>query len=264
MYKNSPRSCISVIIVYICLFLLLSLPISAASDSHSWYCIRNKEHLQPRADESMRFIEKYNCYFVDRKHSDGDREKVVYLTFDAGYENGNIAKILDILKEESTPGAFFILGNLIRKNPDLIARMLSEGHTVANHTMHHHDMSRVTDEKEFMKELSSLEKLYSDVTGQPMAKFYRPPEGRFSEENLKWLKRNGYKTVFWSIAYADWDNENQPSCDFAKRKILDYLHNGAIILLHPTSATNVTILRDLIQIIKSEGYRFGTLNELTA
>jgi peptidoglycan-N-acetylmuramic acid deacetylase len=125
-------------------------------------------------------------------------------------------------------------------------------------------MSRLTDEKEFMKELSSLEQLYSDVTGQSMAKFYRPPEGRFSEENLKWLKRNGYKTVFWSIAYADWDNENQPSCDFAKRKILDYLHNGAIILLHPTSATNVTILRDLIQTIKSEGYRFGTLNELTA
>ena len=252
------------IIVYICLFLLLSLPTSATSNACSWYCVRNKEHLQPRADTSLRFVESYNCFYVDRKHSDNDRDKVVYLTFDAGYENGNIAKILDILKEESVSGAFFILGNLIRKNPDLITRMLAEGHIVANHTMHHHDMSKVTDEKEFLKEITSLEKLYTEATGKEMAKYYRPPEGRFSEENLKWLKENGYKTVFWSIAYADWDNENQPSCEFAKKKILDHLHNGAVILLHPTSATNAAVLKDLISEIRSEGYRFGTLDELTA
>ena len=264
MYKNSSKTCISVIIVYICLFLLLSLPTSATSNACSWYCVRNKEHLQPRADAGLRFVESYNCFYVDRKHSDNNRDKVVYLTFDAGYENGNIAKILDILKEESVSGAFFILGNLIRKNPDLITRMLSEGHIVANHTMHHHDMSKVTDEKEFLKEITSLEKLYTEATGQVMAKYYRPPEGRFSEENLKWLKENGYKTVFWSIAYADWDNENQPSCEFAKKKILDHLHNGAVILLHPTSATNAAVLKDLISEIRSEGYRFGTLDELTA
>jgi len=129
--------------------------------------------------------------------------------------------------------------------------------------MHHHDMSKITSIKEFEAELTALEKLYTETTGRRLAKYYRPPEGRFSEENLKFAEELGYKTIFWSIAYADWDNEKQPSADFAKEKILSNLHNGAIILLHPTSSTNVTILKDLIEAIKREGYRFGTPDELT-
>ncbi|MBQ2718600.1 MAG: polysaccharide deacetylase family protein, partial [Clostridia bacterium] len=185
-------------------------------------------------------------------------------TFDAGYENGNVEKILDVLKEEGVPGAFFILDNLILRNEALVRRMGDEGHLVCNHTLRHRDMTRVTDEAAFLKELTALEDLYRERCGREMAKYYRPPEGRFNEENLKMAQKNGYKTIFWSIAYADWDNDRQPSCDAAVKKLLDNTHNGAIVLLHPTSSTNAAILPTLIKAWRAEGYRFGTLDELVA
>lgn len=228
-----------------------------------WYCKRNAEHLQPKADEALRMVERYDGFYVDHRHGDRDRDKVVYLTFDAGYENGNVEKIMNVLKEESVPAAFFILGNLIRRNKSLVERMQNEGHLVCNHTMHHHNMTKVSSLREFERELSSLEHLYRETFGSDMARYYRPPEGTFSEETMRYAKELGYKTIFWSIAYADWDNDRQPSREEAKRKVLDNLHNGAVILLHPTSSTNAAIMQDLIREIKSEGYRFGTLHELT-
>lgn len=264
MYKNTVYRRISVIILYICLFLCLSITCSATGEAFNWYCKRNKEHKQPIAESTMRFIEKYDGFYIDPKHGDGNSDKVVYLTFDAGYENGNVEKILNVLKEESVPSAFFVLGNLIRRNPDLIERMNSEGHLVCNHTMHHHDMTRVSSKSEFEKELKALETLYAEVTGRELSKYYRPPEGRFDEKTMKYAQELGYKTVFWSIAYADWDNDKQPDPAEAKQKILSNLHNGAVILLHPTSATNAAIMKDLITEIKAQGYRFGSLDELTA
>ena len=263
MHKYSVKRCISAIIVYMLAAALLTVSCGALSEAYSWYCVRNREHLQMKAASELSFVEKYDGYYVDKRHGDGDKDKVVYLTFDAGYENGNVERILDVLKEESVPGAFFILGNLLQKEPDLVKRMLLEGHTVANHTMHHHDMTRVQSKKEFAEELLSLEQLFLEVTGREMPKYYRPPEGRFSEETMRYAKELGYKTVFWSVAYADWDNEKQKTESFAKEKILGNLHNGAVILLHPTSATNAAILRDVIAEIRREGYRFGTLDELT-
>ena len=200
---------------------------------------------------------------MDKRHGDNDSDKFVYLTFDAGYENGNVGRILDVLKEESVPGAFFILGNLLDKSLPTVLRMIEEGHIVANHTMHHRDVTRSSSKKEFAEELTSLERLFLEKTGVEMSRYFRPPEGRFSEETMRYAKELGYKTVFWSIAYADWDNENQPSAALAREKILGNLHNGAVILLHPTSATNAAVLRDLIAEIRACGYRFGTLDELT-
>ena len=167
-------------------------------------------------------------------------------------------------KHPKVPAAFFILDNLIKRNKDLVLRMRDEGHLVCNHTMRHRDMSKILDPTAFEAELSALEALYREEIGGEMAKYYRPPEGRFCEENLKQAQALGYKTVFWSIAYADWDNKKQPSEEEALKKLLDNTHNGAIVLLHPTSSTNAAILSRLIDAWRALGYRFGTLDELEA
>ena len=189
-------------------------------------------------------------------------EQVLYLTFDAGYENGCTAQILDILKKHQVPAAFFLVGNYLEKNPDLVRRMVAEGHTVGNHTMHHPDMSKISDKAAFSKELLELEALFKEITGENMPKYYRPPQGIYSEENLKMAKELGYKTVFWSLAYVDWQNDKQPSADYAMSKLLPRTHNGAVILLHSTSATNAQILDELLTKWKAMGYTFGTLEDL--
>ena len=246
-----------------CIISLCLLSAHSAGESLSWYCVRNKEHKQPRADANMSFIENYGGYYVDKKHGDGDDDKVIYLTFDAGYENGNVAKILDVLKEEKVPAAFFVLDNLITQNKALVMRMLDEGHLVCNHTSKHLDVTKCKNIDEFKRELESLENVFKEVTGKEMPKYFRPPEGKFSEKSMQYASELGYKTIFWSFAYADWDNGAQPSLDVAKEKILANVHNGEIMLLHPTSATNAAILADVIRELKAQGYRFGTLDELT-
>ena len=211
----------------------------------------------------MSFIEKYEGYYLDKNHTDYGSEKVIYLTFDAGYENGNIEKILDILKEREVPAAFFVLSNIIKKDTQLIKRMAEEGHTVCNHTASHRDMTKIKNIDEFKSELEALESVYKEYTGLDMAKFYRPPEGKFSEQNLQFAKELGYKTIFWSFAYADWDNAKQPSPESAYNLIMSNIHNGAILLLHPTSSTNAEILGRVIDDLKIQGFTFGTLDQLT-
>ncbi len=240
----------------LCAFLLL--PAHAASRAYGWYCVHVKDHARPPIGHDVAFIEELDGYYIDRRSD----EKVIYLTFDAGYENGNVAKILDVLKQEEVTGAFFILGNLITHDTELVRRMANEGHTVCNHTNRHKNVSGLSDEA-FLAELHSLETLYREHVGGEMAAYYRPPEGTFSRENLACAQKNGYKTVFWSFAYPDWDNNKQMSEERAKQIILDNVHNGEVMLLHPTSATNAAILGDLIRELKSQGYRFGTLDELT-
>lgn len=240
-----------------------TVPISAADKCFSWYCVHTTDNKQPKCDPQMQFIEKYKGYYIDHRHGDENSDKVVYLTFDAGYENGNIAKILDILKSENVHGAFFVLNHLIENETDLVKRMACEGHTVCNHTARHKDMSKINNISDFAAELQSAEKLYHEKTGYTMAKYYRPPEGKFSEANLRMANELGYKTVFWSFAYADWDNNHQMSESAATKKILSNVHNGAVLLLHPTSNTNAAILKDVIRHLKADGYRFGSLDELT-
>ena len=189
-------------------------------------------------------------------------KKVIYLTFDAGYENGCTAKILDVLKKHEVPAAFFLVGNYMEQNGDLVRRMAQEGHIVGNHTMHHPDMSKISDKGAFSKELSDLEVLYKEITGENMPKYYRPPQGNYSEENLKMAQELGYKTVFWSLAYVDWNNDSQPTAEQAYAKLLPRIHNGAVVLLHSTSQTNAEILDELLTKWKDMGYTFGTVEEL--
>lgn len=189
-------------------------------------------------------------------------EKVIYLTFDAGYENGCTAEILDVLKQHGVKAAFFLVGNYLEQNPELVKRMAEEGHTVGNHTYHHWDMSKIGDEATFREELESVEGLYAEITGREMSKYYRPPQGIYSEENLRMAQELGYRTVFWSLAYVDWINEEQPSRETAFSKLLPRIHNGAIVLLHSTSKTNAAILDELLTRWEAQGYRFGTLGDV--
>lgn len=263
--KTTTMKNLRVLTFFAALWLMLcTLNTEAAGQAYHWYCKRMPDHRQPTLDTPMQFITQYDGYYVDTRHGDGNGDKVVYLTFDAGYENGNVAKVLDVLKEEQVSGAFFVLDHLITANTDLVRRMVEEGHLVCNHTMKHRDMTRVTTQEEFAAELHGLEALFYEKTGSVMPKYYRPPEGKFSEENLKFAQAEGYKTIFWSFAYADWDNDRQPSTEKAEKMILDNVHNGAILLLHPTSATNAAVLGRVIRTLKAEGYRFGTLDELVA
>lgn len=239
-----------------------SVSVNASQETLSWYVVRNKENKQPAVDANMQFIENYDGYYVNKSYSDNARDKVIYLTFDVGYENGNVERILNVLRDENVNAAFFVLENFIVKNANLTLRMANEGHLVCNHTATHKDITKLESREELKGELERLEKVYFDTTGLKMERFFRPPEGRFDEKSLSYLKAMGYKTVFWSFAYADWDNNNQPSREHAKEKILSNLHNGEIMLLHPTSKTNADILEELIIDLKTQGYRFGTLDEL--
>ena len=251
------------ILVLLTLMILGGVEASGETSGYRWYCVHAKDHIQPRADESFSFVEKLGGYYIDHRHTSvEDPDKVVYLTFDAGYENGNVAKVLDVLQEHDVTGAFFILGHLIDSKPELIQRMVTEGHTVCNHTVRHKDMSCATNE-ELLSELHELESKFEVLTGERMASYYRPPEGSFSRRNLECAYENGYKTVFWSFAYPDWDNSRQMPAEKAKKIILENLHNGEVMLLHPTSSVNAEILGDVIREIKAQGYRFGTLEELT-
>ena len=243
------------------LSMLLCMPLEGFSDDctpYDWYFKKVEDHSQPPLDKNLKFIENYDCVYL----ADDTCEKVIYLTFDAGYDNGNIEKILDALKKHEAIGAFFILDNLIDRCPDLVLRMKEEGHLVCNHTAKHPDMSAITDKALFEKQLTALEKPYTELTGQELDKFYRPPQGRFTAQNLKFAEELGYTTVFWSFAYADWDNKKQPDEAAALKNILDHTHPGMVILLHPTSATNAAILDQLLSAWETEGYRFGSLYEL--
>ena len=232
-----------------------------ADEGANWYVKRNGNK-RPIFDESQLIVEKYNGYYIDKKLDDNSSDKVLYLTFDAGYENGNIEKILNTLKEEKVNAAFFLLDNIIIKNTDLVLRMKNEGHLVCNHTKNHKDLTKLND-SEIIKNVTDLEKIYEQKTGEQLSKYFRFPEGRYNENSLKCINSLGYKTIFWSFGYDDWDDSRQPSCDKAIKKILNNTHNGAVILLHPTSSTNAQILGTLIKAWREMGYRFGSLDELT-
>lgn len=250
---------ILLIAIVIALAVSVSVFASSALSTGSWGLSFRQEGAPPIGNAGKDQLRQYQAAYIGNVG-----EKVLYLTFDAGYENGCTAKILDTLKEKQVPAAFFLVGNYIRQSPDLVRRMVAEGHTVGNHTMHHYDMSRLSDKAAFSKELTDLEALYKETVGQELPKFYRPPQGIYSEENLKMAQELGYKTLFWSLAYVDWNNDAQPTREAAFAKLLPRTHNGAVVLLHSTSKTNAEILGELIDKWKAMGYRFGTLEELFA
>ena len=246
-----------------CIILQSACTASVCAVGTGWYTPRERDHRQPTFGPDLRAVEPYGGYYMDYSHADpAARDKVVYLTFDAGYENGNVAKVLDALEQEGATGAFFILGHLAEAHPALVRRMAEGGHLVCNHTYSHKNLCGASPET-VQNELTRLEGACRETAGVTVAKYFRPPEGCFDQALLAEVQRLGYKTVFWSFAYADWDNRKQPDPAWAQKKILDHVHNGAVLLLHPTSATNAEILPTLLRELKAMGYRFGTLDELT-
>ena len=239
------------------LLLFTTLSRGPALETGSWGLSFSRDGESPRGNASPEALAAYDAAFL------GDTSgKVIYLTFDAGYENGSTARILDALQKHKVQAAFFLVGNYIERNPELVRRMVAEGHTVGNHTMHHYDMSKLSDFDAFSKELSDLADLFRETTGQELPRYYRPPQGIYSEENLKNAQKLGYKTVFWSLAYVDWNNDSQPTKEAAFAKLLPRIHPGAVVLLHSTSQTNGEILDELLTRWEDMGYRFGTLEEL--
>ena len=210
----------------------------------------------PIGNATSDYLETFHAHYVN----DTD-DKVIYLTFDAGYENGNTPAILEALKKHNVSATFFLVGNYLETNPELVKQMIAEGHTVGNHTFHHPDMSKISTKEAFEKEMLELESLYEEVTGEKMTKFYRPPQGKYNEENLKMANDLGYYTFFWSLAYVDWYENNQPTKQEAFDKLLTRIHPGAIVLLHSTSKTNAEILDELLTKWEEMGYSFRSLED---
>lgn len=240
-----------------CLVTVACVKEEQALPTGSWGLSFPKEGESPVGNTTNERLLEYDAVYLGNTE-----EKNICLTFDAGYENGCTEEILDVLKKHEVKGAFFLVGNYMEQNPELVRRMVREGHTVGNHTYHHWDMSKIADPESFRKELEDLDALYTQITGEKMSKYYRPPQGIYSEENLKMAKELGYRTVFWSLAYVDWLNEAQPTSEEAFSKLIPRIHNGAVVLLHSTSKTNAAILDDLLTRWKELGYSFTTVDTL--
>lgn len=217
----------------------------------------NGSEQQPSGNVTADALKQYDTYYL------GDsKEKVIYLTFDCGYENGNTKPILQALKKHNAKGTFFVVGHFLESSPDLVKQILAEGHVIGNHTYHHPDMSSIATKESFQKELDDNAALFQQITGEEMAKYYRPPQGKYSAVNLKMAKELGYHTFFWSLAYVDWYEDRQPSHEEAFAKLTGRIHPGAIVLLHSTSKTNGEILDELLSKWEDMGYTFQPLSHL--
>lgn len=222
--------------------------------AENWGLGFGKSGEKPTGNATIDEMKKYNAYYM----AEGD-EKILYLTFDCGYENGNTEPILDALKKHNAQATFFVVGHFLESAPDVVKRMVEDGHTVGNHTYHHPDMSKISDTDSFAKEMNDVAALFREVTGTEMAMYYRPPQGKYSTSNLQMAKDMGYSTFFWSLAYVDWNQDDQPSHEEALKKLTDRIHPGAIVLLHSTSKTNGEIMDEILTKWEEMGYTFRTL-----
>ncbi|MBQ9942690.1 MAG: polysaccharide deacetylase family protein, partial [Christensenellaceae bacterium] len=229
------------------------------SSSYDWYCMPSPNGGQPVLADNADFLGDYPVMAIGPADSNA-----LYLTFDVGYENGNTEKILDILKEKQVPAAFFITGHYLKTNPQLVQRMTDEGHLVCNHTLDHADLSAITDPAQFCAQVDGLADAYKQLTGQTMPPYLRPPEGKYSERSLQLARENGLTMVFWSFAYRDWLNDDQPAPEDALKTVLSRTHPGAILLLHSNSATNASILGQLIDSWRADGYTLLSLDDCAA
>lgn len=230
-----------------------------AGETENWGLGFGKSGERPTGNATISELAKYNAYFCA-----DTEEKIIYLTFDCGFENGYTESILDALKKHNVKATFFVVGHYLESAPELVKRMVEEGHIVGNHTYNHPDMSKISDAAAFQKEMDETRNLYKEITGEEMQMYYRPPQGKYSVQNLQMAKDLGYKTFFWSLAYVDWYQDKQPSHEEAFAKLTSRIHPGAIVLLHNTSKTNGEIMDELLTKWEEMGYTFGTLEDICA
>jgi len=230
---------------------------TAPSDNavKSWYYTPNDRHQPPAVPASAKtLLDRYRGRYL------GPDAKLVYLTFDAGYENGQTARILDALSRNGMHATFFVTESYVRANPDLVRRMVREGHVVGNHSATHPSMPALADDPDaFARELTRVEQAFSEATGARLARVFRPPKGEYSALSLYRTAALGYESVFWSFAHRDWVTDDQPPVETTVRRILDGSHPGAIYLLHAVSSSNAEALDEAIAGLRAQGYGFGVL-----
>ncbi|WP_431522085.1 delta-lactam-biosynthetic de-N-acetylase [Guptibacillus hwajinpoensis] len=247
-----------VAIVFALLVSFTSVEAQAVSnESHDWYFKRSNDHAPATTEpEFLEMLTKSGGYFIGNTD-----QRELYLTFDNGYENGYTSDILDILKQEEVPAAFFVTGHYLTDQPDLVKRMVKEGHIVGNHSWSHPDMTAISDDR-IREELQKVKEEYTRLTGDKSMQYLRPPRGVFSERSLATSREEGYRNIFWSLAYKDWETNNQKGSKYAYDSIMKQVHPGAIMLLHTVSKDNAEALQKVLRDLKKDGYQFKSLDEL--
>ena len=254
---GDPLKKAAVLSLFLFLFCFFAGEVVAVARSIHWGLKRAENGIPPQAGKELdALLEKYGAFYKGSGQS-----KIIYLTFDNGYENGYTGEILDVLKKEKVPAAFFVTGHYLRSAPQLVKRMAEEGHIIGNHSWSHPDFTTLSDE-EIRKELELVRKKVLELTGRKDMLFLRPPRGIFNERTLKVANEAGYIHVFWSLAYVDWNIHQQRGTDYAYRKIMEQIHPGAVLLLHSVSRDNARALESVIRNLKKAGYEFRTLNDL--
>ena len=249
----------------ILLCLLLAVQVSAAKTDYSrypnskyeWYIVRKSGHEKAGGGIPAGVdLSKYKAFFQNIETD----EKVIYLSFDCGYENGYTKKILKTLKKHNAKAIFFLTKPFIESNPSLVKKMKKQGHLAGNHTSTHPSLPGRS-VREIRKEIKDCEEAFKKVTGCELDPFIRPPMGEFSERSLKVTKDMGYSTILWSMAYYDYDVNNQPGKDYVVKHFKDNYHKGALPLIHNISSSNCEALDDVLTYLEKKKYRFGTLDE---
>lgn len=251
------RYCFVLGLLFTCIFSfsLYSQATTLSNELLAWGFRRGENHEQATLDtKSEKVIREYNGISMGNKDN-----PYVYLTFDCGYEAGYTEKILDVLEKYNVNATFFITGHYLNSASDLVKRMIEDGHIVGNHTVNHKCLPNITDE-EIKAEVMNLHNSLYEKFGYEMT-FFRPPKGEFSQRTTKIVKDLNYTTVMWSSAYDDWDNNKQGRVEYGKKKVLDNLHNGCVLLLHSTSSDNAQILEEVIIEARNMGYEFKSLND---
>ncbi len=257
MKEKIIRHCLALAILMLCIiqFSLYSQAATLSNEILAWGFRRGENHGQSTLDTaSEKVIRDYNGISMGNKNSNK-----VYLTFDCGYEAGYTEKILDTLEENDVKATFFITAHYLNTAGDIVKRMIEDGHIVGNHTVNHKCLPNISDE-EIQKEVMNLHSSVYEKFGYEMS-YFRPPKGEFSERVIDIVSKLGYTTVMWSSAYDDWDEAKQNREEYGKKKIIDNIHNGCVLLLHATSKDNSVILGDVIKEIKNMGYEFKNINE---
>ena len=249
------KKIIKSLIITIIMFTMFFTSTYIVANASGWGFRKNNNHLVPEIGKYKEIIDDTDSFYV------GKNEKTVYLTFDAGYDNGVLPLILDVLSSKDVKASFFVTGDFVKRFPELTLRMVYDGHIVCNHSYTHKSITK-HDLNSLKLDLEKLEEEFYKLTNTKMVKYFRPPAGEFDRDSLMNLKSLGYKTVFWSIAYVDWKTNDQSGADYCVKTVMDNLHNGAIILMHSVSSSNQEALSTVIDNITKEGYTFKTVLDL--
>ncbi|MGP4042091.1 delta-lactam-biosynthetic de-N-acetylase [Gracilibacillus sp. D59] len=243
-------------IMVLVMFFLLVIPIEAGAVSYGWGYKKNTDGQPPDVGKYKQILEKHQSYYMDPS---GDKH--VYLTFDNGYEAGFTKQILDVLKDKGVPATFFLTGHYVEDQPDLVRRMLADGHIVGNHSNGHRDFTKISKE-EFRKDVTVLTEKIKKIDDKAVVQYIRPPKGTFNEESLSWANELGYTHIFWSLAFVDWNKGSEKGWQHAYEQVMNQIHPGAIVLMHTVSKDNADALEYLIDDLRKQGYQFKSLDDL--